>query len=68
MASFITLYTMQEMFMQAVSSESIEKELLELLAQQDSQVEGAKTTKSVLALNKAFEDAQERYVGTCRYT
>lgn len=52
-----------EIHSQSVQLEKVEKELLKVLAEQDSgQVEDPRAAKNILALNKAYENAQERQV------
>jgi len=42
----------------------VEEELLQLLASQESPMENPSTTRSILALNSAHEETQERWVGS----
>ena len=52
----------RELHIQSTKSEEVEGSLLKLIARQESgQIEDPKSIKSILALNKAFEDSQERY-------
>jgi len=50
----------QEIHSHAVQRQSVEEELLQLLASQESPMENPSTTKSILALNSAHEETQER--------
>ena len=51
-----------EIHSQSVQLEMVENELLEVLAEQESgHVEDPHAAKHILALNKAYEDARERY-------
>lgn len=55
-------YLRVEIHSQSVQLEKVEKELFEVLAEQENgQVEDPRAAKSILALNKAYEDAEERY-------
>lgn len=50
-----------ELHTQSTNIEEVEKGLLELISHQESgHIEDPKSIKSILSLNKAFEDAQER--------
>ena len=52
-----------EMHQQAQKLQTVEAELLRLLATEDSsQVDDPKVTKAILFQNKAYDDAQEGYV------
>ena len=52
----------RELHIQSTKSEEVEGSLLKLIARQESgQIEDPKSIKSILALNKAFEDSRERY-------
>lgn len=53
----------QEIHSHAVQLQSVEEELLQLLASQESPMENPSTTRSILALNSAHEETQERWVG-----
>lgn len=51
----------QELHTQAVRLETVEAELLQVLVQQEAgHIEEPKVAKTVLHLNKAYEDSQER--------
>lgn len=51
----------RELHIQSTKSEEVEGSLLKLIARQESgQIEDPKSIKSILPLNKAFEDSQER--------
>ncbi len=53
----------EEIHSQSVQLEKVERELLEVLAEQESgHVEDPRAAKSILTLNKAYEDAEERQV------
>ena len=50
-----------ELHTQSAKTEEVEKGLLELISHQESgHIEDPKSIKSILTLNKAYEDAQER--------
>lgn len=52
-----------ELHTQSAKIEEVDKGLLELISHQESgHIEDPKPIKSILTLNKAFEDAQERYM------
>lgn len=52
-----------EIHSQALRLESVEGELLKVLVEEeDGHMEEPKAAKTVLSLNKAYEDAMERYV------
>lgn len=54
-------YLRIEIHSQSLQLEKVEKELLEVLAEQENeQVEDPRAAKNILALNKAYEDAEER--------
>ena len=58
----------RELHAQSTKIEEVEGSLLELIAQQESgQVEDPKSIKNILTLNKAFEDAHERYIVRLNY-
>ena len=51
----------RELQTQSARTEEVERQLLQLIAHQESElIEDPKSIKSILTLNKAFEDAQER--------
>lgn len=51
----------KELHTQSARIEDVERQLLELIAnEEEGQIEDPKSIKSILTLNKAFEDAQER--------
>ena len=53
----------RDMYDQAQRSQSVEAELLKLLAMEDSShVDDPKVTKAILLQNKAYDDAKEGYV------
>ena len=53
----------EELHTQSAKIEEVDKGLLELISHQESgHIEDPKPIKSILTLNKAFEDAQERYM------
>ena len=53
----------QEIHSHAVQLQSVEEELLQLLASQESPMENPSTTRNILSLNSAHEETQERWVG-----
>jgi len=52
----------KEIHSHAVQWQSVEEELLQLLASQESPMENPSTTRSILALNSAHEETQESLV------
>jgi hypothetical protein len=56
------IHLRNEIYLQSLKLEEVEKGLLEALVKQEGgELEDPKMAKHILSLNKAFEDAMERY-------